>query len=151
MTHRLTRQRQEHLARLLNNAFTVFEEAVRRGMRDRGFEIAPIYLPVVRNVALEGSRIGDIAELAGLSKQTIGPLVRDLARRGILTVEPDPADGRAKVVRFTPHGMAGLKAGLDAIKALERRCARALGPGGLDRLKTDLRTVREVIGIDGEV
>jgi len=143
---RLARKRQDHLARLLDRTFAAVEAEVRRGMEERGYAIERVYLPVVRNVALEGSRITDIAERAGLAKQTVGPLVKDLEERGILRVDRDPADGRAKLVRFTKLGLAGLDAGLDAVKSVEHRCARALGKGGLERLKRDLTTVLETLG-----
>lgn len=143
---RLARRRQDHLARQLDRAFAAVEAEVRRGMEERGYAIEQVYLPIVRNVALEGSRITDIADRAGLAKQTVGPLVKDLEERGILRVDVDPADGRAKLVRFTDLGLEGLDAGLDAVRSVEQKCARALGAGGLKRLKRDLKNVLEALG-----
>lgn len=142
----LTRRRRDHLARLLDETFAAVEREVRRRMREHGgFDVEQVYLPVVRNVAVAGSQITEIADRAGLSKQTVGPLVRDLEERGILRVDPHPTDGRAKLVRYTDLGLEGLEAGLDAVRSVERTCAQALGAGGLDRLKLDLKTVIEAL------
>lgn len=142
----LARKRRDHIARLLDRAFAAVEAEVRRRMKERGgYEIEQVYLPVVRNVSLEGSQITEIADRAGLSKQTVGPLVRDLMERGILRVDPHPRDGRAKLVRYTDLGLEGLAAGLDAVGSVERTCAQALGAGGLNRLKEDLRTILEAL------
>lgn len=135
------RQRRDHLTHLLERALAVIEAEVRRCMRARGYEIAKVYRPVVDNVSLDGSRITEIADRAGLSKQTIGPLVRDLEGLGILRVDPDPNDGRAKLVRYTELGLEALVAGLESAESVERSCALALGAGGLSRLKRDLETV----------
>jgi DNA-binding MarR family transcriptional regulator len=133
------------MARLLDRTLAAVEAHVRRGMAERGFPIEQVYLPVVRNVDTDGSRISDIATRAGLAKQTVGPLVRDLVERGVLRIDPDPTDGRAKIVRFTPLGLEGLAAGLDAVADVERRCAHALDAGGVARLKDDLRSVLDAL------
>lgn len=142
----LARKRRDHLARLLDRTFTAVEAEVQSRLEEGGYGLERVYLPVVRNVSLDGSRITNIAERAGLSKQTVGPLVRNLEERGILRVDPDPTDGRAKLVRYTDLGFQGLSARLDSIKSIERSCAQALGAGGLNRLKRDLKTVLEVLG-----
>lgn len=137
----LAGRRRDHLAALLHRTFAAVEHQVRQGMGARGYPIEQVYLPIVRNLPPEGARISEIAQRAGLAKQTVGPLVRELQRRGIIRVVQDPTDRRAKLVRFTPLGLRGLKAGLDAVAAVEQRCRRVLGAKRFERLKADLRHV----------
>lgn len=130
--------RRENLARLLIRAFDAFERDVLRGFRERGIELQKSWLPVLRNVEAEGSRITEIAEAAGLAKQTVGPIVHELAGEGILRVDPDPEDGRAKRVRFTPAGMEGLREGLGVLRETEARYAAALGEERMAALREAL-------------
>lgn len=84
----------------------------------------------------------EIADAAGLSKQTVGPLVRELEEEGILRVDRDPRDGRAKLVRYTPAGLDGLAEGMHVIREVEARYAEAVGPERVDELR---RTLRELL------
>ena len=52
-----------------------------------------------------GSRLTDLAERSGLTKQAVGEAVAELERKGYLERVPDPEDGRAKVIRLTPRGV----------------------------------------------
>jgi len=146
----LAKKREKHLARLLADAFDSVEESIRKGMAEKGFDIEQVFLPVVRNLALDGSRISEIATRARLSKQTIGPLVRVLAERGIVEVSEDPADRRAKLVRFTQVGLLGLQAGLKSVEAVEARCSAKLGTNRLARLKRDLQIIADIAGDDDD-
>ncbi len=56
-------------------------------------------------VPLEGGRrLTDLATVAGMTKQAMGEFVADLADRGYVDVEPDPADRRVRLVSLTPSG-----------------------------------------------
>lgn len=50
--------------------------------------------------------IGRLAPFLGMDPSTLTAAVKPLARRGLLTVEPDPDDGRARRLRITPEGVA---------------------------------------------
>src|ERR1700744_4414892 len=51
-----------------------------------------------------GSRLTDLADRAMMTKQTVGEVVSDLETRGYVERVPDPADGRAKIIRLTTRG-----------------------------------------------
>jgi DNA-binding MarR family transcriptional regulator len=60
---------------------------------------------VLAMVPLEGGRrLTDLATVAGMTKQAMGEFVADLADRGYVDVEPDPADRRVRLVSLTPSG-----------------------------------------------
>ncbi|MFN3825570.1 MAG: MarR family winged helix-turn-helix transcriptional regulator [Pseudorhodobacter sp.] len=50
--------------------------------------------------------IGRLAPFLGTDPSTLTAAVKPLARRGLLTVEPDPDDRRARRLRITPEGVA---------------------------------------------
>src|SRR6478752_4287416 len=51
-----------------------------------------------------GRRLTELAVVAGMTKQAMGEFVAALTDRGLVEVEPDPADRRAKLVFLTPEG-----------------------------------------------
>src|SRR5689334_24600888 len=86
----------------MNRVLRELEGRVYAALRARpGFEkLRPAYLAVMRNMNPHGSRITDIARRAGLTKQAIGLLVRDLEAAGYVEVVDDPSDARARLVRI---------------------------------------------------
>lgn len=135
----LDRIRRENLGRLLVRTFDAFERDVLAGFRQRGIALKKTWLPVLRNVEAGGSRITEIADAAGLAKQTVGPLVRELEEEGILRVEVDPDDRRARLVCFTEAGLAGLRAGMEVLRETEARYAAALGARRMAALRDALQ------------
>lgn len=135
---RLRHLRRENLARLLVRTFDMMERDVLSGFSAHGIDLRRTWLPVLRNVSLEGSRITEIANLAGLSKQTVGPLVKELVAEGILETSPDPTDGRAKVVRYTKDGLTGLKIGMRVLGEVEGKYAAVVGTRGMQELRATL-------------
>jgi DNA-binding MarR family transcriptional regulator len=52
-----------------------------------------------------GHRIGELAERRGVGQSVISRQVAELEARGLALRHPDPADGRACLVRLTPAGL----------------------------------------------
>ncbi len=82
-----------------------------------------------------GTRQGVLAERTGLSKQAVQQLVDDLVAAGILVRTPDPADKRARIVRYTEAGLAAMADGNRVKLAIEAEFAGQLGERDLERLK----------------
>ena len=76
---------------------TLLEEA---GITD----VRPTHGCVFRFVHGDGMRLTELASLAGLTKQSVGEIVDDLAGLGYLERYPDPTDKRAKLIRLTEKG-----------------------------------------------
>lgn len=53
-----------------------------------------------------GIRVTDLAEQAGVTKQTAGYLVDQLERAGYVRRVPDPTDARARLVQIADRGLA---------------------------------------------
>jgi DNA-binding MarR family transcriptional regulator len=62
-----------------------------------------------------------------MSKQAMGPLVSQCEAWGLVRRQPDPRDGRAKRVHFTPDGLAWLKAFEQAVTQAEAELRQAIG------------------------
>jgi DNA-binding MarR family transcriptional regulator len=75
----------------------------------------------------KGSRLTDLADRAGLTKQAVGEAVADLVGKGYLERVPDPLDGRAKIIRLSERGLAGVKAADRHFADIEREWGEAIG------------------------
>jgi len=121
-----------HLGRLLGHAMRRFDERVLFLMAHNDevplalanlaarAQISAAHIHITRHLAQDGSRLTDLAERAGMSKQAMGDLVDQCAAWGLVSREPDPRDARARLVRFTPTGLAWLQAFQDAVVQAER-------------------------------
>ena len=74
----------------------------------------------------EGARPSELAQ-GWISKQAVGQRLREMVEGGLVTVEPDPHDGRASVVRRTPEGDRTLTLVLRELAELEVELAREVG------------------------
>jgi DNA-binding MarR family transcriptional regulator len=103
------------------------EEALGRVRAASGHDLRPSHTALFPHIALEGTRLTDLAERLGVTKQAVGQLVAELEGLGVLERVPDPRDGRAKLVRFSRRGRQGLLDGLGVLGAIEGELADALG------------------------
>ena len=75
----------------------------------------------------EGGRAADLAAQMGMTRQSMGEIIRELVELDIVTMQPDPADRRAKLVTWTEHGLAVARQGFGHILELEHQLAAEFG------------------------
>lgn len=71
----------------------------------------------------------------------VGPILDELEGFGVIERVPDPADGRARIVRLTEGGRAGLLAGFGLLAEIEAELSERVGVETIARLKVDLVAV----------
>jgi DNA-binding MarR family transcriptional regulator len=135
-----------HIGQLLRDAFRRFEEELGAALaapREQ-FGVRPAHDAVLAYLDRDGTRASVLADRARLSRQAITQLTDELEERGVVVRLPDPADGRAKIIQYTPEALRIFDASRRTIAALERRWARELGPrtyaalrAGLEQLLRD--------------
>ena len=131
--------RQTHLGRLLGDALRRFDARVYTLMaRDVAVPLAlsnlaareqvtAAHIHITRHLARSGSRLTDLAQRAGMSRQAMGTLVDQCAAWGLVTREADPHDARARIVRFTPDGLAWLDAFRRSVAQAEAEFRSSVG------------------------
>ena len=131
--------RQDHLAGLLGDAKAVVVDTLEDRLREAGFgDIRPAHGCVFRFLDEEGTRLTELAERAGMTKQGMGQLVLDLERQGYVARVPDPTDRRATLVRFTESGRRFLRDAVAVTRELETDYAALLGEARLEALRSAL-------------
>lgn len=119
---------QGSLGALLRDAYEWLSERVYGRLAEQGFpEIRRAHGGVLRHIRPEGSRLTDLAQAAGMAKQSMAYLVEDLARLGHVETRPDPEDGRARRVCLTPRGRALMETMLALSRDAEGELAVRIG------------------------
>jgi len=90
-------------------------------------ELRRSHTSLLPHIALEGTRITELSQRLGITKQAVSQLVDDLEQLGVLARVPDPDDLRARRVVFTERGRQGLLEGLQVLQELEAEAARDIG------------------------
>ncbi len=133
------RWRQNHLGRLMGLALRRFDERVLYLMahdanvplalsnlaaRD---QIGAAHVHITRHLAVQGSRLTDLAQAAGMSKQAMGDLVTQCDAWGLVRREADPHDARARRIVFTAVGLLWLEAFRQAVAQAQREFQALVG------------------------
>ena len=111
-------------------------------LRTEGFtDIRVTHSTVLRRVTPDGVRVTDLAERAGMTKQSMAYLVEDLTNLGYVETVPDPTDRRAKLVVPTTKGERLLAASRRLGDQYEQHVAKLLGANDAKKLRTLLETL----------
>lgn len=100
---------------------------------------------VFGTLSSEGSRSADMAARAGITRQSMGEVIRELVDLGVLEMKPDPADRRAKLVTYTAEGLRQAQLGAAHIADFEDRMIAELGQQGYEQLCAGLNKIVEVL------
>ena len=131
--------RQTHLGRLLGHAMRRFDERVLALMAHdvdvplalsnlaARQQVSAAHIHITRHLSRNGSRLTELAESAGMSKQAMGALVDQCEAWGLVTRGLDPLDARARQVRFTADGLAWLEAFRRAVAQAEDEFRASMG------------------------
>jgi DNA-binding MarR family transcriptional regulator len=120
-------------------------EELHRQLAARGFDkIRPAHGCVFRFVSREGMQLTELAQLAGLSKQSIGEFVVDLEQLGYIERIPHPSDRRAKLIRLTKRGMEAQAAAQEIFADIERSWAEQVGERRVAALRETLERIQEL-------
>ncbi|MBP7566933.1 MAG: winged helix-turn-helix transcriptional regulator [Burkholderiaceae bacterium] len=131
--------RQTHLGRLLGHAMRRFDDRVRHLMahdvhvplalsnlaaRD---QVSAAHIHITRHLPLGGARLTELAEFAGMSKQSMAQLVDQCEAWDLVRRASDAHDARARRIVFTETGRAWLRAFESAVAQAEAEFRAEVG------------------------
>lgn len=131
------------LSSLLLDAHRRLAAELSDSLAERGYgDVRPghgaVFLHIDRRT---GTRLGELAGRAGMTKQSMMQVVDDLEARGYVRRVPDPADARAKLVRLTAEGRRCTTEFRRALQSVETRTRRRLGDARNEALRAALERV----------
>ncbi|TPV96044.1 MAG: MarR family transcriptional regulator [Myxococcales bacterium FL481] len=132
--------RTEPTARLMIAALRRFEGSLQHKLHRDGFEDVSVALTnILRHLDRDGMRLQALAADARVTKQAASQAVRALEERGLVQVEPDPDDGRAKRVVYTGRGRRLIDRATRHVATMERDWSRRLGAEAYQSLRRALQ------------
>jgi DNA-binding MarR family transcriptional regulator len=130
---------------LLFIPYRAMESEVMRALDAAGHGVLTLaQARVFQRIAPGGSRLTDLADQAQVTKQTAGVLVDQLQGAGYVRRVPDPSDGRARLVIFTPLGEEACAVANGTVAEVEARWAAHLGASRMTALREALGELREI-------
>ena len=91
-------------------------------------------------------RLGDIAEAMQLDASTVSRHVQQLGDHGFIDREPDPEDGRARIIALSRAGAASLKKTFDQRRAFISSALADWSDADRERLRQDLTRLTTSLG-----
>ena len=125
------RGRAEPRAALLHRATVPSRRGCSTPSRDAGFDdVTASQGRIVARIGPSGTRVGDLAEQALVTKQTATATVDRLERAGYVRRVPDPADARARLVVIAERGEEAIQVARAVEAEVEAEWVRHLGAPG---------------------
>ncbi len=132
------------LATLMFVSYRAMDERVRHAMRDAGYDVTVAQARLAQRIAEDGTRLTELADRAGVTKQTASLLVAALEREGLVERVPDPDDGRARLIRLSARGREAAQRAMEVVIGVEGEWTAHLGPELTERLREALVRLCEV-------
>jgi len=104
-------------------------------------DIREAHLQIFGNIRMGGVRLTELAARAQLSLAATSELVNDLVRREYLRRDPDPADGRAKLIQLTDRGVSLMDVAGLQVMDIERRWAEHVGARQFTVMTSTMQTL----------
>ncbi len=121
---------------LFREPYQVYLQWLYDQLRQQGFpDIRVAHSTVLRRLDLEGVRVTELADRAGMTKQSMAYLVDDLTALGYVETVPDKTDKRAKLVVPTKRGQSLLAASRRLGEQYETHVSKLLGASEAKRLR----------------
>jgi DNA-binding MarR family transcriptional regulator len=125
-------------------AYRHMEQRILAAVVEAGHDITLAQARVFQRLDPGGSRLTRLAQASQVTKQAAGFLVDELARGGYVERVPDPADGRARLVRITDRGREVVAVALVEQRRIEEEWRAHLGSRRFTELHRSLERLREI-------
>jgi DNA-binding MarR family transcriptional regulator len=134
------------LIALVHQLNRVLQQDMVRNAIERGYPgVKNSHNGVFATLDREGSRAADMAAQMGMTRQSMGEIVREMAELGLVRMETDPQDRRAKLVTWTPEGLAMAQEGFGHILEVEQAFADEFGAERYAWLRDAIARMTEIL------
>jgi DNA-binding MarR family transcriptional regulator len=117
-----------------------FRDRIRAGLQERNHRLQPAHAKVLVHMDIHGSRLTDLAERAGISKQAMGKVIDELESLGYVS-RGSHQDGRAKVIQFTRKGRSLLRDAGESVDAAWEQYGKLFGEKRLAKFRDELQSL----------
>lgn len=133
-----------YVGALLRGVWQWVRDQMYAGVVAAGYDdLNAAHVSLWRYPGLNGLRPTQLADRAGITKQSVNDLLGHMERQGYLLRVPDSADGRARVIQLTARGLELEKRIYAEAGAAQQRIAEILGPRRFAQLHSSLEVLTE--------
>ena len=127
------------LTRTLIHAFYWMDDGLQHYMQDQvGFSLPRAQSMMMICIGDGICRQSDIAKYLRITKQAVRQSVKELEVKGLVVIDPDPEDGRQKVLRFTDKGEEMREVARFGLERLEKLLEQRIGQKNMRDLQRAL-------------
>ena len=124
------------LGRLLNRSYRYMSDLAGDFLKGIGYEDFRIgHIVALVHIELEGTSINKLAAGAGMTKQGMSKLIKELQTGGFVNVAKDQTDARALIVKHTEKGFEALLNWKVCTQHINQKFTEILGETKLELLK----------------
>jgi DNA-binding MarR family transcriptional regulator len=125
-------------------AWLAFRQRMYSKVVEGGYtDLQPAHVALFRYPSIADMRPSHLAEQAGLSKQSINDLLRQLEAKEYIQLRPDPADRRAKRITLTDRGSELMELLRSAAHQVSEEWASVVGQDRIEAVRTTLLALLE--------
>jgi DNA-binding MarR family transcriptional regulator len=131
---------------LLGLAYQAFKGELHQALGAAGFDdVKPSFGFVFRALERGPRTASQLAALLDISNPGGTKIVGEMVAAGYLERVPDPADGRAKLVRLTERGARAQRLGTEIVREIERDWGALLGEQEFETLRALLQRLHDAL------
>ncbi len=124
------------LGRLLNKTYRFMSELSIKFLTQKGYGHFRLgHIVALIHIDIEGVNINSMAQKAGMTKQGMSKLVKELMDEGYVFTEKDPNDARAIIVKLTDLGIKCILDWKECTEYVDSSFQEIIGLEKLDTLK----------------
>ena len=117
-------------ARAFGTLYRRFQTEVNAGYAARGWKgVTLAHVQFLMEIDEPGTRLSEVASALKTTRQYAGKLAKDLEAKRLVTLTPDPLDGRAVLAKPTERGHALFQDACEVRAEMEAKFLAALAPG----------------------
>lgn len=124
------------LGRLLKCSYYYFSEVAAEFLKGKGFvDFRVGHIIGLVHIDLEGTTVNNMALTAGITKQGMSKVVKELSDYGYVYTEKHPSDARSIIVKLTDKGIDALMEWKLCTEHIDKKFTELLGSERLEQLK----------------
>jgi DNA-binding MarR family transcriptional regulator len=132
----------DDLGHLLSTAARAVNLDLMARLAEGGYsDVKPAHLPVFTGLTPGGTHISALAVEAGISRQAMSALVKEVEAIGYVAASVDPKDARATLVTLTDRGTQFCLSAIEVSASITAQFSARIGSDRLDDLRDRLRTI----------
>lgn len=133
--YQFKQEKDRHIGRLVSKTQRFVREIASDFLQAKGYTNFRVgHMVALIHTDLEGSNINNLAHLAGVTKQAMSKLVKELQDEGFVTIEKHPNDARTLIVKLSEKGVDTMLDWKECTQKIEMTFTDVIGQEKLEQL-----------------